>query len=181
MARKKKKEEINEENVKQEEVKDQDDNLNNLNADLQAKVEILEKEKEEINTQLLRLQADFINYRNRVNKEKENSIAYGMETIVCEILPVIDNFNRALENEENTEGSFYKGIKMIEKQLLDVLEKNSVIEIKALGEEFDPNFHHAVVMEESEDHDSNTVIEILQKGYKLKDKVIRPSMVKVSK
>lgn len=176
MARKKKKEDTNE-NVKQEEIKHEDDNLR---ADLQDKVEKLEKEKEEINTQLLRLQADFINYRNRVNKEKESSISYGMETIICEILPVIDNFNRALESEENTEDNFYKGIKMIEKQLIDVLEKNSVIEIKALGQEFDPNFHHAVVMEESQEHGPNTVVEILQKGYMLKDKVIRPSMVKVS-
>lgn len=148
--------------------------------EMKAKIESLEKHSEELNSQLLRLQADFVNYRNRVNKEKENSIAYGTEIIVCELLPVIDNFNRALEAEEDTENGFYKGIKMIEKQLIDVFEKNSIVEIKALGEEFDPNFHHAVVMEESDEFDSNIVVDVLQKGYMLKNKVIRPSMVKVS-
>lgn len=150
--------------------------------EMKEKMETLEKESEELNSQLLRLQADFVNYRNRMNKEKEKSIAYGTEIIVSELLPVIDNFNRALEAEEATkEDSFYKGIKLIEKQLMEVLEKNSVTEIEALGAEFDPNYHHAVVMEESDEHDSNIVIEVLQKGYLLKDKVIRPSMVKVSK
>lgn len=148
---------------------------------LKEKIEGLEKHSEDLNSQLLRLQADFVNYRNRVNKEKESSMAYGTEIIVCELLPVIDNFNRALEAEEDTENGFYKGVKMIEKQLLDVFEKNSIVEIKALGEEFDPNFHHAVVMEESEEYDSNIVIDVLQKGYMLKNKVIRPAMVKVSK
>ena len=180
MARKNKKNEnvVDEQEEKQEK-QEQEDEI--VNDELKEKVETLEKETEDLNAQLLRLQADFVNYRNRMNKEKDNSIAHGMEVIVCELLPVIDNFNRALESEENTEDNFYQGIKMIEKQLLDILEKNSVVEIKALGEEFDPNFHHAVVMEESEDYDSNIVIEILQKGYMLKDKVIRPSMVKVSK
>lgn len=162
----------NEEEVKQEDISTDDKN---------DKIESLEKEIQDLNSQLLRLQADFVNYRNRMNKEKDNSIAYGTEIIVVELLPVIDNFNRALEAEESKEDSFYQGIKMIEKQLVDVLEKNSVVEIEALANEFDPNFHHAVVMEESDEYDSNIVIEVLQKGYLLKDKVIRPSMVKVSK
>lgn len=163
---------VNDENEKQEEI--------SIDA-LKEKIESLEKESEDLNTQLLRLQADFVNYRNRMNKEKESSIAYGTEIIVSELLPVIDNFNRALEAEDAKENSFYQGIKMIQKQLMDVLENNDVVEIEAVEMAFDPNYHHAVVMEESDEHDSNIVIEVLQKGYLLKDKVIRPAMVKVSK
>lgn len=163
---------INDEDEKQEDTSIEE---------LQEKIVTMEKHSEDVNSQLLRLQADFVNYRNRMNKEKDNSIAYGTEIIVCELLPILDNFDRALEAEEDTDNGFYKGIKMIENQLMDMLEKNSVVEIAALGEEFDPNFHHAVVMEESDEYDSNIVIEVLQKGYMLKDKVIRPSMVKVSK
>lgn len=163
---------VNDENEKQEEI--------SIDA-LKEKIESLEKESEDLNTQLLRLQADFVNYRNRMNKEKESSIAYGTEIIVSELLPVIDNFNRALEAEDVKENSFYQGIKMIQKQLMDVLENNDVVEIEAVEMAFDPNYHHAVVMEESDEHDSNIVIEVLQKGYLLKDKVIRPAMVKVSK
>lgn len=167
---------IDEEEAK-EEAKEEDISTDDKND----KIESLEKEIEDLNSQLLRLQADFVNYRNRMNKEKDNSMAYGTEIIVVELLPVIDNFNRALEAEDGKEDSFYQGIKMIEKQLVDVLEKNAVVEIEALGTEFDPSFHHAVVMEESDEYDSNIVIDVLQKGYLLKDKVIRPSMVKVSK
>lgn len=165
-------------------IDEEDEKTEDTSADDgKGKIESLEKEYEDLNSQFLRLQADFVNYRNRMNKEKESSIAYGTEIIVTELLPVIDNFNRALEAEDkdSKENSFYQGIKMIEKQLLDTLEKNSVVEIEALGLEFDPNYHHAVVMEESDEYDSNIVIEVLQKGYLLKDKVIRPAMVKVSK
>lgn len=168
-----------EKNINEEDEKIEDTSNNDVNE----KIESLEKEYEDLNSQFLRLQADFVNYRNRMNKEKESSIAYGTEIIVTELLPVIDNFNRALEAEDkdSQENSFYQGIKMIEKQLIDALEKNSVVEIEALGMEFDPNYHHAVVMEESDEYDSNIVIEVLQKGYLLKEKVIRPAMVKVSK
>src|SRR5690625_4511545 len=93
---------INEEDEKKEEISVEE---------MKEKIETLEKETDELNSQLLRLQADFVNYRNRMNKEKENSIAYGTELIVCELLPVIDNFDRALEAEENSnEDNFYQGI-----------------------------------------------------------------------
>lgn len=135
----------------------------------------------ELNNRLMRLQADFINYKKRTDKEKESSILYGIESLVCEMLPVVDNFQRAMASEVDKEDNFYKGISLIEQQLVALLKNNSVEEIDSLGQNFDPNYHHAVIMEESETHDSGIVIEVLQKGYKLKDKVIRPSMVKVSK
>lgn len=99
------------------------------------------------------------------------------------LLPVLDNFDRALgvDIEETNVKNLYKGVEMVHNQLLEVLQSKGLEEISSLNEQFDPNFHHAVVQEESENHDENTIIEVFQKGYKVKDKVIRPSMVKVSK
>lgn len=138
------------------------------------------EEIEELNNKLLRLQADFINFRKRSEKEKESQYSYGIECFVLDLLPILDNFERALNTDINEEDGFYKGIKMINDQLVDLLKRYSIEEIDALNKSFDPNYHHAVVMEESKEHESNVVIEVLQKGYVLKEKVIRPSMVKVS-
>lgn len=140
-----------------------------------------EKELEEANTQLLRLQADFINFKKRSEREKIATINYALEEFVCALLPILDNFRIAMESETNKENGFYDGINLIYKQLIDTLKNNDVIEIEALGEEFDPNFHHAVFMEESEEYEAGKVIEVLQTGYLLKEKVIRPAMVKVAK
>lgn len=139
-----------------------------------------EGEIEELNSKLLRLQADFINYRKRSEREREGSIDYGMETIICGLLPILDNFERALDIEVNRDSSFYQGIEMIQTQLIEFLKNNGVEEIDALNKPFDPNYHHAVLMEESEDADEGTIIGVLQKGYIFKEKVIRPSMVRVA-
>ena len=130
----------------------------------------------------LRLQADFDNYKKRVAKEKNDIYKYAAENLVTATLPVLDNFERALislkEKEENNDG-YIKGVEMVFQQLIEVLIKEGVEEIIALGEPFDPNFHHAVAQENNEDYEDNIIIDVLQKGYKLKDKVIRPSMVRV--
>ncbi len=139
------------------------------------------KEVEELNDSLLRLQADFQNYKRRSEEAKKSSIDYGVERVILDLLPAIDNFERALDSVEDEEDSFYKGIYLIYEELTKVMKKNKVEEIDALYKEFDPNLHHAVFMEESEEYEENIILEVLQKGYKLKDKVIRPSMVKVSK
>ncbi len=139
-----------------------------------------EDEIEELNSKLLRLQADFINYRKRSEREREGLIDYGMETIICGLLPILDNFERALDSEVDRDNSFYQGIEMIQSQLIEFLKSNGVKEIDALNKPFDPNYHHAVLMEESEDADEGTVIGVLQKGYEFKEKVIRPSMVRVA-
>lgn len=154
-----------------------------VNTDINPDNEVLiskDNEIYELNNRLMRLQADFVNYRKRSEKEKENSIAYGIESLICELLPIIDNFQRAMEAEVDKEDSFYKGIGMIEQQLVSLLKTNNVEEIESIGNAFDPNYHHAVFMEESTLYESGLVIEVLQKGYKIKDKVIRPSMVKVA-
>ena len=124
--------------------------------------------------------ADFQNFKRRTEKEKSDIYAFANEKIISELLNVIDNFERALD-AGNAEDSFYKGMEMILKQLLGVLEKTAASEIAALGEEFDPNFHNAVMTEDSDEYESGKVTEVLQKGYVLNNKVIRPSMVKVAK
>lgn len=135
---------------------------------------------EEITDRLLRLQADFVNYRNRAEKDKLNTVAYATEDLVNQILPILDNFERALGTGDKDD-SFYKGVKLIYDQLVQVLEKNGLEEIKCLGKCFDPNYHHGVLVEEAEaDEEAGTVIDVLQKGYTLKGKVIRPTMVKVA-
>ena len=137
------------------------------------------KEEEELNTRYLRLAADFQNYKRRVEKEKSDIYAYANERIVVELLDVIDNFERALEHSNESEG-FSEGMNMIYKQLKGVLEKSGVEEMNATGEPFDPNLHHAVLTENSVEYESGKVTMVLQKGYLLNKKVIRPAMVKVA-
>lgn len=148
--------------------------------DFEALLEVKENEIADLENKLARLQADFQNYKKRSDREREQSVNYGVETVIVGLLPVVDNFQRAISTCEDKANGFFQGVEMIEKQLLDLLSSNSVQEIPALGEKFDPNLHHAVSVMES-DIDPETVIEVLQKGYILKDKVIRPAMVIVSK
>lgn len=162
---------------------DEDIEIITENEDIEKLNEIIEskdKEIEDIKDSLIRLQADFSNYKARVEKERSDIIKYASEDLMKEILPVIDNFERALDSMDN-DNSYYEGVQLIYKQILDVLSNNGLKEIIAEGEVFDPNVHHAVIMEESDDQDSETVKEVLQKGYTLNEKVIRPSMVKVVK
>lgn len=190
----------NKENFNEQDFKDKDEStdtdLDNDNEETKEEKEmdldvenILEKynkkveELEELSNRYLRLQADFNNFKRRTEKEKENSYQYAVQDIVTSLLPIIDNFDRALKIniEESTLESLYKGVEMVYKQLIEVLEAKGLEEIKALGEAFDPNYHHAVAQEENDDYEENKIIEVFLKGYKIKDKVIRPSMVKVSK
>lgn len=141
----------------------------------------LSKEEEDMKTRYMRLAADFQNYKRRVEKEKSDIYAYANEKIVTELLDVIDNFERAIAHDQECKDSkMLEGMAMIFKQLKGVLEKSNVDEIKAIGEEFDPNFHHAVMTENSVEYESGKVTAVLQKGYLLNGKVIRPSMVKVA-
>lgn len=137
-----------------------------------------EAPEEDGDAKCLRLMADFQNYKKRVEKEKTDLYSYANEKLVTEILAVLDNFERALAHEDSGDG-FKEGMEMIFKQLMDVLEKSGLAEIAALGEDFDPNFHNAVMTEETEEYESGKVSGVLQKGYTLNGKVIRPSMVKV--
>lgn len=135
--------------------------------------------EEDADARYLRLMADFQNYKKRTEKEKADIYSYANEKIITEMLEVLDNFERALGQEESGD-SFKEGMEMIFKQLGNVLEKAGLAEIAALGEDFDPNFHNAVMTEETEEYESGKVSGVMQKGYTLNGKLIRPSMVKVA-
>ncbi len=138
-------------------------------------------EQEELQTRYMRLMADFQNFKRRTEKEKSDIYAFANEKIVRELLDVTDNFERALAIGNGEDGEkFLEGMEMILKQLLAVLERAGAAEIKALGEDFDPNFHNAVMTEDSTEYESGKVTAVLQKGYTLNGRVVRPTMVKVS-
>lgn len=140
-----------------------------------------ENEIEELTLKLTRMQADYNNLKRRTEIEKKGSIDFGIETLACQLLPVLDNFDRAMEAESHKEATFYQGINMIYVQFTETLKQVGIVEIDALNSAFDPNLHNAIMVEESEEHEEGIVIGVLQKGYQFKDKVIRPSMVMVSK
>ena len=136
-------------------------------------------EDEDLQTKFLRLSADFQNYRRRTEKEKSDIYAFANEKIVLQLLDVLDNFDRAMQTAPEDD-KFAEGMGMILKQFTDLLDRNSVKEIEALGKSFDPNYHNAVMTEAVEDAESGIITKVLQKGYTLNGKVIRPSMVAVS-
>ncbi|GAB1476557.1 hypothetical protein MASR2M70_13910 [Bacillota bacterium] len=148
-------------------------------AEFLEKEEAATKEDDELNTKYLRLAADFQNYKRRVEKEKNDIYAYANEKLMAELLNVIDNFNRALA-VETVDSGMKDGMALILKQLLDVLEKSGLEEIEAEDQDFDHNFHHAVQTIDSDEHSSGQIAKVLQKGYMLNKKVIRPTMVIVA-
>lgn len=130
----------------------------------------------------LRLNAEFQNYRKRVEKEKNDIFKYGNEKLLSEMLPIMDSFERAMESVQDkcADDKVMEGIGMIKKSLDTFFERNDVHKIEALGSPFDPEKHHAVLSEALDDVESNQVVDVLQEGYTLSGRVIRPSMVKVS-
>lgn len=146
------------------------------------KVSKLEEEVNRWKTDYYKVFADMENSKRRLEKEHQNSMKFMMQSFIEELLPVLDNFERSLNVSEPSEEvqSFLKGNQMIYNQLMGILEKNGVEVIEATGKEFDPNVHQAVMMVQDENFESGVVVEELQKGYKLKDRVIRASLVKVN-
>lgn len=135
--------------------------------------------EEQESERYMRLMAEFQNFKRRAAREKADIHAYANEKIVSELLPVLDNFERALGTSYDDMEGFAKGMELIFQQLSTALEHAGLAEIPALGEEFDPNVHNAVMTEDSEEHEDGHISKVLQKGYKLNDKVVRPSMVAV--
>ncbi|MBP1904288.1 molecular chaperone GrpE [Paenibacillus turicensis] len=142
----------------------------------------LQAELEEQQQRVLRTQADFDNFRRRTQKEKEDLAKYASSLLITELLPVIDNFERALSTgTDNPEVSSYaKGVEMIFRQLEGVLKAEGLEEMNSVGQPFNPEFHQAIMQVESDEYEEGIVVEEVQKGYKLKDRVLRPAMVKVS-
>ena len=147
---------------------------------LEESLEKIKKLEEEV----LKAKADNINYRKRKDEEVSKMLEFANEDLVKDILPSIDNFERAInlddENLDDELSKFLTGFKMIYCHLVEVLEKYDVMVIDDKGKEFDPKFHQAVLTEKVEGMEPGMVVEVMQKGYMLKDKVIRPAMVKVS-
>ena len=144
------------------------------------KMEELERQVEEKEDKYKRLQAEYSNYIRRTQEEKQTIGIFANEKIITELIPVIDSMERAMDAFADKEDDMYKGIELVHKQLIDCLQKFEVEEIKALNEDFDPNLHLAVMQESVDGVEPNKVVMVLQKGYKLNTKVIRPTMVKVS-
>ncbi len=142
--------------------------------------ETLLRERNELNEKYLRLAADFQNYKRRMENEKKEIFSYANETIITELLSVLDNFERAMDSDKSSEKTLMEGVQMIYNELRDILFKYGLKEINTENSEFDPNFHHAVMKESVDYTVSNMIIEVFQKGYTFNGKVIRPSMVKVS-
>ena len=140
-----------------------------------------EEEAAQESERYMRLMAEFQNYKRRAAKEKTDTLQYANEKIVADILPVLDNFERALTTETEDIEGYAKGMQLIFEQLYKALENAGLEEIKALDEDFDPNVHNAVMTDNIEDKDDGKITKVLQKGYKLRDKVVRPSMVAVNK
>lgn len=135
--------------------------------------------EEQESERYMRLMAEFQNFKRRAAREKSDIHAYANEKIISELLPVLDNFERALGTGYDDMEGFAKGMELIFQQLSTALEHAGLEEIPALGEEFDPNVHNAVMTEDSDEHEDGHISKVLQKGYKLNDKVVRPSMVAV--
>ncbi|WP_440111214.1 nucleotide exchange factor GrpE [Paenibacillus sp. QZ-Y1] len=142
----------------------------------------LKAEAEEQQQRFVRAQADFDNFRRRTQKEKEELAKYASMKLVTELVPVIDNFERAMATvPEGTESeSFGKGMQMIFRQLETVLNNEGLTTMNSVGQPFNPEFHQAIMQVESDEYEEGIVVEEVQKGYMLKDKVLRPAMVKVS-
>ena len=173
------------ENVEVEEDSTYDENVTDINSKLEEKkindkIEELQKQIDEKDDKYKRLQAEYSNYMRRTQQEKETIGLFANEKIIGELIPVLDSMERAIDACTDKEDNMYKGIELVHKQLIDCLQKFGVEEIAALNEEFDPNLHLAVMQESVEGVEPNKVVMVLQKGYKLKTKVIRPTMVKVS-
>ncbi|MCD7905081.1 MAG: nucleotide exchange factor GrpE [Clostridiales bacterium] len=140
----------------------------------------LEAKAAELNDRLLRSLAEFDNYRKRTTLEKAAMYSAGAADTAEKLLSVLDNFERALSSEQDKESSLYKGVEIIFKQMNEAFKTIGVTEIEAEGKPFDPNLHNAVMHIEDENLGENVVSQVLQKGYKYNDKVIRPAMVQVA-
>ena len=146
---------------------------------------LVEKETEaaEYLDTLQRLKADFENYKKRMLKEQTEFLAVASKDLLMELIPVIDNLERALDASKNAKdsGALSKGVEMVYAQLVEVLKKAGVSDIDPQGEEFDPVHHEAVTQVISDEHKDNTIVEVFQKGYLLRGRLLRPASVKVSK
>lgn len=154
-------------------------------ADEQAAAEelaVARRERDDFYDRLLRKTAEFDNYRKRVERERRESAQYAAADLLEQVLPIVDDFERALEAEAGPDSAAYRqGVELIYKQLQDLLARRGVTPIDAVGQAFDPNLHQAITYESSPGHAEGEVIEEVRRGYKYGDRLLRPAMVKVAK
>jgi molecular chaperone GrpE len=145
----------------------------------------LREELAEAEDRLLRLQAEFENFRKRALRERQEAAQYGSQNLFKDLVSVVDNLERAIAHARESGGgdlaSFLQGVELVQRELLSIFEKNHVTEIEALGKPFDPSLHEAMAQVESGAVPPNTVIDVLQKGFQLRDRLVRPSRVIVAK
>lgn len=145
----------------------------------------LEEQLARTNDRLLRLQADFENYRRRAAREHQEAMQFGPQNVVKDLLSVVDNLERAVDHARRSEGGdlqgLLQGVELVQRELLSVLEKHHVTEIDALGKPFNPAYHEAMAQVTDDSVPANTVIEVLQKGYQLRDRLLRPAQVVVTR
>ncbi|MFD0616290.1 nucleotide exchange factor GrpE [Paenibacillus sp. GCM10027629] len=151
-------------------------------SEVELEIQRLTELAEENNNRYLRAQADFDNFRRRTVKEREELAKYASLKVVEQLVPVLDNFERAIQvsGENQDFESFSKGVQMIFRQLSQVLDQEGLQQMNAVGQPFNPEYHQAIMQVESDEYEEGIVVEEVQKGYMLKDKVLRPAMVKVS-
>ena len=149
---------------------------------LKENLEKAEQTSKDYLDRLQRTMAEFDNFRKRTNVEKTSMFENGAMSSIEKLLPILDNFERAIisTSEEDKESAMFKGIEMIYNQMKEAFKNMGVEELEGVGTEFNPNIHNAVLHIEDENFETNTIVEVLQKGYKYKEKVLRPSMVKVA-
>jgi len=148
-----------------------------------TQADALAQERAALYDQLLRRQAEFENYRKRMERERGEVYQRARAEVLLELLPVLDNFERALSSRETAggdAGAFLHGVELIHKQLKDAVTKLGLQPVESVGQAFDPHLHEAVTMEASDEHEENTVIEEFERGYKLGDRLLRPAKVKVA-
>ncbi|HLU21275.1 MAG TPA: nucleotide exchange factor GrpE [Bacillaceae bacterium] len=177
-------EEVTQENVNESEKNEKasEDVQVEDNNEIAKRISELEAKAEEAENRYLRLYADFENYKRRVQLDKEASQKYRAQSLISNLLPAIDNFERAMQIEPNNEQTkaLLEGVQMVYRAIIDALKQEGAQQIEAVGKEFDPHLHQAVMQANDSEYASNIVVEEFQKGYILKDRVIRPSMVKVN-
>lgn len=151
-------------------------------AELQQDLDQARSENEELKDRLVRAQADFENYKRRMQREKEELAVYANQKLILNLLPVLDNLERALTTAASPgDEKLRQGVELTARSFRELLGKEGITAIEAVGQPFDPNVHEAVMTEESTEQEDGTVLFEFQKGYRLGDRVIRPSMVKVCK
>lgn len=174
-------EELETEKLEEQEATSEEETLEEVTEEIDE-LTLVKQQLEQEQDKAIRFRADFENYKRRVQLDKEADYKYRAQSVLTDILPVLDNFERALAVETTTEeaASLAKGVEMVYRSLLDAVAKEGLEPIEAEGVPFDPNYHQAVMQEKDDSKESGIVLQELQKGYKLKDRILRPSMVKVN-